>query len=173
MKSRPHQPLFIVDIAVPRDVDPSVATIDNVALVDVDGLKSVVNERLDLRREAIPAVEEIIAEHVERFEGWYRSRATHPIIARLTQKAETIRAAEVERLFARCPELSERERILVTGMSLTIVSKLLHSVILKIRSKASIDHAEALSHARVLDELFDLNIAGEVAASLLSAMPDG
>jgi hypothetical protein len=58
-------------------------------------------------------------------------------------------------------------------MSLTIVSKLLHSVILKIRSKASIDHAEALSHARVLDELFELNIAGEVAASLLSAMPDG
>ncbi|HEY6486123.1 MAG TPA: glutamyl-tRNA reductase [Candidatus Cybelea sp.] len=173
MKTRPQQPLFIVDIAVPRDVDPGVARIDNVALVDVDGLKSVVNERLDLRREAIPAVEAIIAEHVERFEGWYRSRATDPIIARLTQKAETIRAAEIERLFARCPELRERERILVTGMSLTIVSKLLHSVILKIRSKASSDHAEALSHARVLDELFELNVAGEVAASLLSAMPDG
>lgn len=173
MESRPQRPLFIVDIAVPRDVDPAVARLDNVALIDVDGLKSVVNERLDLRREAIPAVESIIADHVERFESWYRSRATLPVIARLTQKAEAIRTAEVERLFARCPELSERERMLVTGMSMTIVSKLLHSVILKIRSKASVDHAEALSHARVLDELFELNIAGEVAASVLSAMPDG
>ena len=173
MKSRPRQPLFIVDIAVPRDVDPSLRTSTTSRSSTSTASNRSSTSASDLRREAIPEVEEIIAEHVERFEGWYRSRATHPIIARLTQKAETIRAAEVERLFARCPELSERERVLVTGMSLTIVSKLLHSVILKIRSKASIDHAEALSHARVLDELFELNIAGEVAASLLSAMPDG
>jgi glutamyl-tRNA reductase len=173
MSSRPKRHLFIVDIAVPRDVDPAVAGVDNVALVDVDGLKSVVNERLDLRREAVPAVERIIAEHVERFEHWYRSRATLPVISRLTQKAETIRAREVERLLARCPDLSERERMLVTGMSMTIVSKLLHSVILKIRNKATVDHAEALSDARVLNELFELDIAGEIADSLAHAMPDG
>jgi glutamyl-tRNA reductase len=158
MAARPQRPLFIVDIAVPRDVDPEVAQVDNVALVDVDGLKSVVNERLDSRREAIPAAEKIIAEHLERFEDWYRSRAALPVIARLTQKAEAIREREVERLFARCPGLDERERMLVIGMSMTIVSKLLHSAIFKIRSKAGIDHAEALSHARVLDELFELNI---------------
>ncbi|MGB6517420.1 MAG: glutamyl-tRNA reductase, partial [Candidatus Cybelea sp.] len=68
MSQRPQRPLFIVDIAVPRDVDPAVTNVENVSLVDIDGLKSVVNERLDLRREAIPAVEEIIAEYVERFE---------------------------------------------------------------------------------------------------------
>ena len=119
-------------------------------------MKRVVDERLDLRREAIPAVEEIIAEYVERFENWYRSRVAVPVIARSTQKAEAIRAAELERLFARCPELDERERMLVTGMTMTIVSKLLHSAILKIREQGDVDHAEALSSARVLDELFDL-----------------
>ncbi len=69
MARRPERPLFIVDIAVPRDVDPAVTEIPNVALVDIDGLKSVVNEKLEVRREAIPAVEEIIAEYVERFEN--------------------------------------------------------------------------------------------------------
>jgi glutamyl-tRNA reductase len=156
MARRPDRALFIVDIAVPRDVDPAVTSVANVSLVDIDGLKTVVNERLDLRREAIPAVEEIIAEYVERFENWYRSRVAVPVIARLTQKAETIRAAELERLLARCPDLDERERMLVTGMTMTIVSKLLHSAILRIREQASLDHAEALSSARVLEELFEL-----------------
>jgi glutamyl-tRNA reductase len=165
MELRPQRPLFIVDIAVPRDVDPAAAEIPNVSLVDIDGLKSVVDERLDLRREAIPAAEEIITEYVDRFENWYRSRAAVPVIARLTQKAEAIRAAELERLFARCPELGERERMLVTGMTMTIVSKLLHSAILKIREKATLDHADALSSARVLDELFELDTADDPVPS--------
>ncbi len=156
MERRPDRPLFIVDIAVPRDVDPAVTNVPNVALVDIDGLKSIVSERLDVRREWTPAVEEIIAEYVERFENWYRSRIAVPVIARLTQKAEAIRAAELDRLLARCPELDERERMLVTGMTMTIVSKLLHSAILKIREQATSDRAEALSSARVLEDLFNL-----------------
>jgi glutamyl-tRNA reductase len=158
MSRRPQRPLFIVDIAVPRDVDPAVTNVGNVALVDIDGLKSLVDERLELRREAIPAVEEIIAEYVGRFEDWYRSRTALPVIARLTQKAEAIRVAELERLLARCPHLDERERMLVTGMTLTIVSKLLHSAILRIREQATLDHPEALSTARVLDDLFELDL---------------
>jgi glutamyl-tRNA reductase len=159
MARRPDRPLFIVDIAVPRDVDPAATNVANVSLVDIDGLKSVVDERLELRREAIPAVEEIISQYVARFEEWYRSRVAVPVIARLTQKAEAIRVTELERLLARCPDLGERERMLVTGMSLTIVSKLLHSAILRIREQATLDHAEALSTARVLDDLFELNLA--------------
>lgn len=163
MATRPNRPLFIVDIAVPRDADPAVTNVANVSLVDIDGLKSVVDEKLDARREAIPAVEEIIIEYVERFETWYSSRIAVPVIATLTQKAEAIRVAELERLLARCPDLSERERMLVAGMTMTIVSKLLHSVILKIREKARLGHAEVLSDARVLDELFELNLADHIA----------
>ncbi|MDB5093231.1 MAG: Glutamyl-tRNA reductase [Candidatus Eremiobacteraeota bacterium] len=156
MLARPNRPLFIVDIAVPRDVDPEVTRINGVGLIDVDGLKDLVDVTLEKRREAIPLVEEIIATHVERFAQWYQSRVAVPVISSLMQKAESIRAAELERLLARCPDLSERERSLVTGMSLTIVSKLLHSAIVRIRDKAVENRAEALTHARMLDELFEL-----------------
>ncbi len=171
MARRPERPLFIVDIAVPRDADPAVAEIPNVSLVDIDGLKSVVDAKLSVRREAVADVEEIIAECARAFVAWYRSRIAVPVIETLTRKAEAVRAAELERLFARCPDLTERERLLVAGMASTIVSKLLHSVIVKVREKATVDRAEALSHARVLDELFELDLASHIAALTPLAPP--
>ncbi len=166
MSRRPQRPLFFIDIAVPRDVDPAVIATPNVSLVDIDGLKNVVDEKLDVRREAVPEVEEIIEEFIARFSAWYQSRLAVPVIASLTQKAEAIRVAELERLFSRCTEFTEREKMLITGMSMTVVSKLLHSVVVKIREKATTNHAEALSHVRMLDELFDLNLADSVAELL-------
>jgi len=148
--------LFIVDIAVPRDCDPDVAQIDGVSVVDVDGLRGVVDVTLERRREAIPMVEEIIAEHTERFHHWYRARVAVPVISSLVQRAETLRNHELERLFARCPELTDRERMLITGMSLTLISKLLHGAITKIRDKAIVNSAEALTDAHILSNLFDL-----------------
>lgn len=173
MLARPSRPLFIVDIAVPRDVDPEAARIPGVGVVDVDGLKDVVDVTLEKRRESIPLVEEIIAEHVERFQQWYQSRVAVPVIASLVGKAEAIREAELERLFARCANLSERERMLITGMSLTIVSKLLHSAIVKIRDKAIENRAEALTHAQMLDELFELQTRTGESLFSPSVMPDG
>ncbi len=163
MAGRSESALFIIDIAVPRDVHPDVTNISNVSLVDVDGLRSHVEEKLEVRREAIPHVEEIISEYLERFSQWYQSRVAVPAIASLTQKAETVRTAELERLFARCPDLTEREKMLITGMSMTIISKLLHTAVTKIRDKAVTDTSEVLEHVRLLDELFELNIAEEPA----------
>lgn len=163
MQRRPERPLFVVDIAVPRDADPSIAEIPNVSLVDIDGLSAVVAEKLGVRRDAIPQVEEIVDECADRFAQWYRARLAVPLIATLTRKAEALRAAELERLFARCPDLSERDKLLIAGTTMTIVSKLLHSVILKIREKAARDRDGALSHARVLDELFELDLASHIA----------
>jgi glutamyl-tRNA reductase len=156
MIPRPNRPLFIVDIAVPRDCDPDVALIDGVSVVDVDGLRGVVDITLERRREAIPMVEEIIAEHTERFHHWYQSRVAVPVISSLVQRAETLRERELERLFARCPDLTDRERMLITGMSLTIISKLLHTAITKIRDKAIVNRAQALTDAHMLSDLFDL-----------------
>ncbi len=172
MRARPERPLFIVDIAVPRDVDPEVARIAGVGAVDVDALKDVVDVTLEKRREAIPLVEEIIAAHVDRFQQWYHSRVAVPVIASLTQKAEAIRDSELERLFARLPDLTDRERALITGMSLTIVSKLLHSAIVRIRDKAVENHAEALTHARMLDELFELRSLGADPSLAQAAPPE-
>ena len=172
MLARPSRPLFIVDIAVPRDVDPEVTRIAGVGLVDVDALKGLIDVTLEKRREAIPLVEEIIAGHVERFQQWYQSRVAVPVIASLVQKTEAIREAELARLFGRCPELTEREKILITGMSMTIVSKLLHSAITRIRGKAVENRAEAMTHARMLDELFELQALGDGELVPLAALED-
>ena len=159
MESRPDRPLFIVDIAVPRDVDPEVGSIPGIALADIDALAAVVDETLESRRAAVPLVEEIIDEHLRRLVDWYQTRSAVPVIASLTQKADSIREAELERLFSRCPDLSDRQRMLIKGMSLKIVSRLLHSAVTRIREKAATDRAEAQLHARIVDELFDLGAA--------------
>jgi glutamyl-tRNA reductase len=163
MLARPERPLFIIDIAVPRDTDPDVARIPNVRVADIDDLKSLVEVHLEHRRAAIPLVEEIIAEHVERYSRWYEARVAIPVVASLVQKAEMIREAEIERLFARCPDLTERERMLATGASLTIISKLLHTVISKIRSKAIENHEEAVLLSGILEELFELELRSHEA----------
>ena len=170
MLARLSRPLTIIDIAVPRDVDPEVASIPGVHLVDIDALQHVVDDNLDHRREAIPLVEEIISEHTERFHSWYQSRIAVPVISSLTQKAEAIRDGEVERLFSRCPDLTARERMLVTGMSLTIISKLLHTAVVKIRDKAAENHVEAMNHALILNELFDLRAELEEAGVAILAI---
>jgi glutamyl-tRNA reductase len=167
MLARPERPLFIIDIAVPRDTDPDVARIPGVHVADIDALKSLVEEHLEHRREAIPMVEEIINEHAQRFTQWYEARVAIPIVASLVQKAEAVREAEIDRLFARCPDLSERERMLITGASLTIISKLLHTAIAKIRSKAMENREEAVIVGRVLEELFELRMRSAEAEELL------
>jgi glutamyl-tRNA reductase len=153
---RAQRPLFFVDIAVPRDVDPDVTAIDGVGLLDVDGLRAAVAMTIERRREAIPQVEAIIARHADRFARWYRSRIAVPIISSLVRKAETIRDGELNRLLARLPELDERQRTLITGMAMTIVSKLLHGPVTRIRDKAIENGAGAITHARMLDDLFEL-----------------
>ena len=156
MLGRLDRPLFIIDIAVPRDVDPEVALIPGVRVTDIDQLSHTIDVTLEHRRAAIPFVEEIIGEHVMFFDRWYQAQPVVPVIASLTRKAEAIREGEAERLFSRCPNLSERERMLITGMSLTIVSKLLHSAVARIRHTASADRAEAVLQARLIDALFEL-----------------
>jgi len=158
MQRREERPLFIVDIAVPRDVDPCVAHIPGVKLTDIDQLGAAIAITLARRREALPHVEEIVCEHTQQFDEWYALRAMEPVVSSLSQRAEYIRQAEVARLFARIPELDERARLLVTGTSMTIISKLLHSAIAKIHDETLHDEAVAARHTQALDELFDLGL---------------
>jgi glutamyl-tRNA reductase len=172
MQLRPNRPLCIVDIAIPRDVDPNVATIEGVRVSDIDAMSKAVDVTLDRRRAAIPAVERIVDERVSAFEGWYRSRGTMSVIASLGAKAEAIRTAELDRLLARCPGMGDRERGLVAGMSMSIVSKLLHSAIARIRDDAGAEAADVEARVRLIGELFELeasSLARERAGPLAGA----
>jgi len=157
MKDRAQRPLFLIDIAVPRDVDPLVALIPGVLVADIDKLSETVDSTLEHRQQAIALVEDIIHAHVVQFEQWYRSRVTAPVVASLARKAEALRQAELARFFARCPELDKRQRSLVTGLSLRIVSKLLHPAITAIRDCADDHVAETVERARLIDEIFALS----------------
>ncbi|HUY10950.1 MAG TPA: hypothetical protein VMV73_01675, partial [Candidatus Dormibacteraeota bacterium] len=126
-------------------------------LLDIDTLKAFVDGRLERRRAAIPHVEEIITEYLDRYRAWYQSRTTVPTIAALTDRAEAIRSAEIERLFARLPDLSERQRMLIVGTSMKVLSKLLHPAVTSIREKAGRDRSEALAFTSLIDELFALD----------------
>lgn len=158
MQGRAGRPLFIIDIAVPRDVDPDVAGIPGVSVADIDALKGVIEVTIERRRVAIPLVEEIIGEHVERYAAWYQARVAVPVVSSLVQKAEAVREAEIERLFSRCPDLSERQRMLITGASLTIISKLLHTAVTRTRERATGNRDDVLAIAHILDDLFDLRL---------------
>lgn len=131
------KPLLIVDIAVPCDVEPSAATLPGVTLYEIGDLRHVVDETLGERRAEIPAVEAIVESRVDDYMRWYQSRAAAPLIASLRSKAETIRQGEIDKLFSRLPELDERQRELIVGASVSILNRLLHAPVTRLRESAA------------------------------------
>jgi glutamyl-tRNA reductase len=166
--------LLIVDIAVPRDVEPNVAALPGVTLYEIGDLRNVVDETLDERRNEIPAVETIVNDLSEEYMRWYRSRAAAPLIAALRGKAETIRRAEIERLFSRLPELDDRQRELIAGTSVSILNRLLHAPVTKLRERAAdgTDVTDSEFAARLADLAgFSEQLETQLAAALTPPGP--
>src|SRR5690606_24526359 len=99
--ARRGRPLFIVDLAVPRDVDPAVAHLDDVFLYNVDDLRGIVEENLSRRQQAMASAEQLVQEEVGAWMTWLRSRAAVPTVVALRQRFERIRQAELARLAPR------------------------------------------------------------------------
>ena len=152
---RGRRPLLIVDIAVPRDVDPRVADVEGVFLRDIDDLKSVVQAGLGSRLAEIGKVESIIDCELGHFLEWERSSEVDPSIAALLARAETLRSSEVERLLGRASHLSERDREAIDRATRRIVSKLLHDPIEKTRRLSASKQGHV--YAAALRELFGLD----------------
>jgi glutamyl-tRNA reductase len=122
---RRGEPLFIIDIAVPRDVEASVGEIEQVFLYNVDDLQAVVQENLSRRSSEIGRAESIVSEEVERFAAWRRSRGAVPTVVALRQRFEQIRRAELQRLEHKLGGLSPEARASVDEVTRLIVEKLL------------------------------------------------
>jgi len=151
--SRPNRTLVLLDLAVPRDVDPSVASLDGVLVRDLDDLREALEPGPEQLRE-VERVGQIIAEEVPRFARWQRAHHLAPILAALQERGEQARAAELRRASARLAGLSAPEREAVELLSRSIVAKLLHGPVTAVKHKAGTADGEAL--ARALRELFDL-----------------
>ena len=106
MRGRRGRPLFIIDIAMPRDVDPAAGTIEQVFLYNIDDLQSIVSDNLTRRSSEILRAETIVNEEVDAFMTWARSRSAMPTVVALRQRFETIRQAELVRLQ---PRLARRD----------------------------------------------------------------
>jgi glutamyl-tRNA reductase len=154
MALRQQRPLLLVDIAVPRDVDPEVGRIDNVHLYDIDDLEKVVQVNLERRRREIPKVKAIIHGEQADFMAWFRALEVLPTITSLKGRAEEIRLAELQKALRRLGPLPEHQRSIVEALSLGIVNKLLHPPIVNLKGRAS--GQDGRLYAMAIRELFAL-----------------
>lgn len=154
MARRTDRPLLVVDIGAPHDVEPSARGVAGVTVFELADLRNVVDENLGGRRSAVPAVEAIVDELAHEFLRWYQSRAAVPLIARLRTRAERIRTAEIERLFASRPELDDVQRAAIVQASIGIINKLLHEPLTRLRETAA--SAQPVGSPDALGKLVDL-----------------
>lgn len=136
MKERRQRPVFIIDISVPRNIDPEINSLDNVYLYDVDDLQSVVDTNITERKKEAERAEKIIEEEIEAFHKWLISLDSIPTVVALREKAETIKKDELERLINKLPNLGEKERRLIEYMASAIVNKLIHPPTIAIKEDA-------------------------------------
>jgi glutamyl-tRNA reductase len=154
MRSRRSRPLFVIDIAVPRDVDPAAGSLDQVFLYNIDDLQSIVRENLARRTSEVQRAETIVREEVDRFRAWMQSREVVPTVIALRQRFEAIRRAELERLEPKLASLPPEARARVDEVTHLIVEKLLLTP--TERLKGADDEAQAVAYADALNRLFSL-----------------
>ena len=163
MKARHGRPLFLIDIAVPRDIEPEAGAVYNVFLYDIDDLGRVVTGNRERRAEAAEQALEIVQAETARFTRWFEGLEAVPTIVALRDRFEAVRAAETARVLARLGHLDERDRKLVAQYGEALVNKLLHGPSAQLRHLGAGDRGVQLASA--LRYLFRLDETGEKPAA--------
>ena len=135
MQERRHSPIFLIDIAVPRDVEPDAGDVQNVFLYNIDDLKAVVDANLSERQTEAEKVEVLILEEIEDFTEWLSSLDVVPTIAELKEMAESIRNEEVEKVLNKLGDLSDKDKNEIGAMAKVILSKMLHEPVIRLKAK--------------------------------------
>ncbi|CAI8324408.1 MAG: Glutamyl-tRNA reductase [Acidimicrobiaceae bacterium] len=153
-RQREGRELLIVDIAVPRDVDPASAELDGVTLLDMDDLREFAEKGIRAREKEVSSVIEIINEELERFSNLFSARSVAPIVTQLHSRAEEIRNAELQKLFRKFPELTSEQLKGIETLTSVIANTLIHEPTVRLKDAAGTPKGERLSEA--LQDLFDL-----------------
>lgn len=164
MDRRDGAPLLVVDVAVPRDVDPGASQVPGVTLLDMDDLKRFTEDSLHERRREVSRVQGIIIDELERFQTDRTARELTPLVTSLRQRGESIRTAELERFRAKLDALDPESRNAVEALSQGIVNKLLHEPTVRLKDAAGTARGEL--YADALATLFDLpdGLPGDAAS---------
>ncbi|MGH7568239.1 MAG: glutamyl-tRNA reductase [Gemmatimonadales bacterium] len=155
LRRRGRRPLCILDLAVPRDVEPAVGQLENVFLYDIDDLQAVAAHATAERRTEIPAAERIVDEEVEHFWTWYDARQAVPVIKEFRGRLDQLRAAELDRVLKRLAHLSPDDRAQVEQFSHALLQKFLHHPTVALREAAGAGQGIGLREA--LRKLFGLD----------------
>ena len=154
MRPRRSRPLFLIDIAVPRDVEPAVGDLDQVFLYNIDDLRTIVKDNLARRSAELDRAERIVAEEVARFATWMQSREILPTVIALRQRFESIRRAELLRLEPKLAGLPPEARARIDEITHLIVEKLLLGPTEQLKSVT--DEALMVSYSDAVNRLFSL-----------------
>jgi glutamyl-tRNA reductase len=147
LAARKNRPMFLIDIAVPRNIDPAVNELDNVFVYDIDDLQKVVNENLKTRLNEAEDADKIVSEEVDRLESWMRTRQVGPVIVALQDQLEQLRVAEVEKMRSRLGPLTAQQEQAVEALTRGIVNKIAHGPIAELRRHAGADNGSPVLDA--------------------------
>jgi len=154
-RKRRHHPLFIIDIGVPRNADPEIDRLDSVYLYDIDDLGAVASDNAEQRRRETVRAEALVSEEQQRFDGWFAALRAVPTIKHLRAHVEAIRSSEADKALAKLT-LGDSERERVEALTRSIVNKILHAPLARLRREAEREEGMAyLETARVLFGLDD------------------
>ena len=157
MEARSTSPLLVVDLGVPRNVEPSAGKIENLFLHTIDSLDNLIQRNLKKRKEEVPHVQEIVDEELNQFRAWYRNLEAEPVVAQLQKQAEKIRQHEVEAALDRFPAETHAD---LERLTRSLVRKILHHPSTQIRGQKSANGetaAQDLSRLHLVRELFRLD----------------
>jgi glutamyl-tRNA reductase len=154
MQGRRNRQLLLVDLAVPRDLDPAIRELDGCYLYDIDDLEDIVAQTLSGRRREAERAESLVAVEAEKFHEWHASLDVVPAIASLRAKAEEIRAAELRKAESLLGRLDESQRNAVESVTSQIVNKLLHLPTVRLKQAAAA--ADGVLYAEAVRHLFGL-----------------
>lgn len=160
LKLRNNEPIFMIDIAVPRDIDPRVEELSNIYLYDIDDLKGVTDENMVSRRENAKLAEEIMLQTERNFQRWLNGLKVVPTIVKLRNKIEIIKETELRKALARLGRDDEKLRAVVEGMAAGIVGKILHYPLANLKKESSTSlgalYMDSVQKLFELDSEFDV-----------------
>jgi glutamyl-tRNA reductase len=151
--------LLLIDVAVPRDIDPAVRDIGGVTLFDIDDVEAVAEAGINRRQSEVGHVQSIIEEELADFLAWWDTLDVVPVISALRERAEDIRRSELERAMRKLPDLDEASRERIEAMTAAIVKKMLDRPIARLK-----DGADKGLYMEALEDLFDIHPARKPGA---------
>ncbi len=168
VRQRMNRPMFLIDISVPRNIDPAVRHVDNAFLFDIDDLKFRVEQNRGERLQEAEKAERMVVDEVGVVRQWLQSLEVTPTIVALKTKAEDIKRAEIEKTLGRLGHLSPQEREAVEGLASSIVNKLIHNTMVTL--KAEVTSGEGAAFVEAARRFFNLPVVD--TASINGTDPD-